>query len=221
MVRVKVCGVTRSEEVDLCVAAGVDALGFIFAPGPRGLTALVAEALTRRVPAFVTCVGVFANNAATEVSEAVDRCRLDVLQFSGDEPSVFCAQFGKPTIRVIHVCADRVPAMPGSEDLKTAGAVALMVDSHLDGRFGGTGVPLDLELAAGLCRMASLPFVLAGGLRPNNVAAAIGAVRPWAVDVRSGVERKGEKDRILVERFMREVHAAGGGLGELQPLGGI
>ena len=199
-------------DIEVCAAAGVDAVGFVFADGPRRLGIDEAAPLTHRVPPFITSVGVFACNETALIREAVLRCRLDVLQFSGDEAPELCGSFGKPTIRVIRARPSLAPGavtLPDKTALREARAVAVAIDSQVDGQAGGTGVRVALDVASAASRISPLPFILAGGLDPDNVADAIETVRPWGVDVRSGVERAGEKDRYLVQRF---VHAARGGM---------
>ncbi len=199
-------------DVEMCVEAGVDAVGFIFAPGPRQLTVEMADELTKLVPPFVTSIGVFAGNDAAFIRAVLERCRLDVLQFSDGSVSEFCGSFGKPTIVVVHATASFTNGLPNRRDLRKARASAVMVDSRAKKAAGGTGIRVSEQLAAKLRARSVLPFILAGGLTPDNVAAAIGNVRPWGVDVRSGVERGGRKDRRLVQRFVREARSAGGTL---------
>ena len=209
MVRVKVCGMMSRADVDLCVAAGVDAVGFIFVPGPRQLSVELAEDLTKLVPAFVTSIGVFAGNDAAFIHTVLERCRLDVLQFSDGAVSEFCGSFGKPTIVVVHASPSSANGLPNRKDLSKARASAVMVDSRAKNNVGGTGMRVNEQLAAKMRSRSVLPFILAGGLTPDNVAAAIRAVRPWGVDVRSGVESRGRKDRRLVERFVLEARNGG------------
>lgn len=210
MVRVKVCGMRSRDDVEVCVNAGVDAVGFIFAPGPRQLSIELAERLTKLVPPFVTSVGVFASNDAPFIHSALERCRLDILQFSDGKVSEFCGSFGKPTIVVVHASASSTNGLPKQRDLQRARASAVLVDSRIKSRLGGTGIRVSDPLAAKLRARSVLPFILAGGLTPDNVAAAIKAVQPWGVDVRSGVERRGRKDRRLIERFVHQARTAGG-----------
>jgi phosphoribosylanthranilate isomerase len=208
VVRVKICGMMSRDDVELCVSQGVDAVGFIFAPGPRLISINLAERLTRAVPPFVTSVGVFAGNDAQFINEALRRCRLDVLQFSNGEPASFCGGFGRPTIVVIH-SDDTADKLPQRRELEVARATAIMLDARVKGKLGGTGVRVNDRVAARMRSLSSLPFILAGGLTPANVASAIRAVEPWGVDVRSGVERAGKKDRRLVERFVTQTRKNG------------
>jgi phosphoribosylanthranilate isomerase len=205
MMRVKLCGMATLDDVAVCVEAGADALGFIFADSPRRLTVALdlAPSLTRAVPPFVTTVGVFANNPAQMIREAIAQCRLDVLQFAGDETPEFCGSFGKPTILVAR---DRslTPAQRA-----TAHAGAILVDSWSPREYGGTGRVVDsLEFARVRGESPGACIILAGGLSPRNVTAMIRASHPDAVDARTGVERDGKKDPALTRAFVRAARAA-------------
>lgn len=202
MMRVKICGMVCAEDVDLCVREGADAVGFIFADGPRRLTIEAAAALAARVPPFVTTVGVFANNSPEVVTWAIARCRLDVLQFSGGEPLGWIGSFGKPTIVVSRGTVLTI------EDVREANAIAIMADGTAGDLAGGTGVRADLDAARRLRAASPVEFILAGGLTPGNVAEAISSIAPDAVDVRSGVERDGRKDPALVRAFVRAAKEA-------------
>lgn len=203
MVRVKVCGITTPEDIAVCVRAGADALGFIFAESPRCLTIERAAVLAQLVPPFVAKVGVFAKNPAELIREAVARCGFDYLQFSGGEPAEFCGSFDKPTIVVMNeggFIYDR-------QEMERARAAALMIDVPKTPLSAKTRAAVPIDVASAARRDSSLPFILAGGLTPDNVAGAVAAVRPWAVDVRSGVERLGCKDAGLVQRFVENAKA--------------
>jgi phosphoribosylanthranilate isomerase len=204
MIRVKICGMADRGDVDSCVAAGADALGFIFyANSPRRLTFDAARILTAAVPPFVTTVGVFAGEPADVVRSAIESCRLDVLQFSGDEPAEFCGSFGKPTI----VAARDRHWSP--EQRAKARAIAVLVDSWSSSEFGGTGRVSPPEQAhRARDEHEGAVIVLAGGLTPANVGQLVRSVRPDAVDVRTGVERGGRKDPELVRAFVTAAHAA-------------
>lgn len=205
--RIKICGLTCAEDVDVCLGAGADALGFVFyPPSPRYVGMARAEALMRRVPAFVAKVGLFVNMPAEEVRAHLDALPIDLLQFHGDEAPEYCARFQRPWMKAARMA-------PGVELLEFAtqwasaeGIRGVLADSFCD-HFGGSGVTFDwARIPQGL----PLPLILSGGLNPDNVGAAIRAARPWAVDVSSGVEgpEKGRKDRAKIESFMRGVRNA-------------
>lgn len=209
-VRVKCCGLTRLEDVRAAVQLGADYLGFVFAPGPRSLTLERAEGLSGEARALGFpggLVGVFVDAAPELLEEAAMRCDLDILQLHGGEDPRRVAEASalRPVWKVLHVRADSTP----SELLAAAGrhaAAAYLLDTHAAGRAGGTGVPFPHELAAGFAR--AHPTVLAGGLTAENVIAAIRVVRPFAVDVSSGIESSpGVKDRGRIAAFLRAARA--------------
>ncbi|HEY7994955.1 MAG: N-(5'-phosphoribosyl)anthranilate isomerase [Candidatus Eremiobacterales bacterium] len=203
MIRVKICGMTDRADIEACVAAGADALGFIFAKSPRRLALDEARTLTATVPPFVTTVGVFAGDSAELVSGAIEACRLDVLQFSGDETAEFCGSFGKPT-----VVASRGNRWSAA-DRARARAIAVLVDAWSPNGFGGTGrlVPLETAQRARVDHEGAA-IVLAGGLTPSNVGPLIRSVKPDAVDVRTGVEKASRKDPELVRAFVAAARSA-------------
>lgn len=205
--RVKICGMTRAEDVEASVAAGADALGFVFyAPSPRYLSVERAATLMARVPPFVTRVGLFVNATASEVTTHIEQLPLDVLQFHGDEDPEFCVSFGRPWIKVLRI----KPGVDLLESTRRCAAqercLGVLADTFSD-QYGGTGKSFDWQL---IPHGLPLPLVLSGGLNPGNVGAAIEAVQPWAVDVSSGVEGdvKGCKDAAKIEEFMRGVRNA-------------
>lgn len=203
MVRVKICGMHSPSDVELCVQAGADALGFIFAESPRRLSISRAATLAALVPPFVTKVGVFGNNDEALIRAALERCGLHLLQFCGDETAHFCGSFGAPTI--IRVRGGRELS---ARELRLARAAAVMLDGAERGRLGGTGRRVATAKARAVRERSPLPLVLAGGLTPGNVRAAVASVKPWAVDVRSGVEARGRKSAPLVTEFIRAVKGA-------------
>lgn len=199
--RVKICGLTRAEDVADAVQAGADALGFVFyQPSPRAVTIAQAAELVRQVPAFVTTVGLFVNPSADEVRATLDQVPLDLLQFHGDETPEFCAQFQRRWIKAIRV--------QNAEQIERAfqdyaQASGLLVDAYDPQRYGGTGQSFNWSLIPAL---RPLPLILAGGLSSANVSGAVEQVRPWAVDVSGGVERsKGIKDIDKISDFIKEV----------------
>ncbi len=201
MTRTKICGITREQDLHAAVAAGADALGFVFyAKSPRNVSPQQAAQLLRALPPFVTSVGLFVDPEEDFVRQVLTHVPLDVLQFHGDEPPEFCRQFGRPYLKAIRVRAgvDLVECAA-----RYADAQALLLDAYVEGVQGGTGESFDWEL---IPRQLPLPVILSGGLHPGNVAAAVRQVRPYAVDVSSGVEAaKGIKDAAKVAAFINEV----------------
>lgn len=197
---VKICGVTNEQDALLAVALGADAIGFIFAPSPRQVAHRAVEAITRRLPPEVLTVGVFQNEHPARVIEIVAEAGLKGAQLHGHETPEDLAQV-KDQVRFV------IKAFPGSskalDEARRYGADAIL----LDGPSGGSGQVFDWRLAEGLPRSRRL--ILSGGLNPDNVADAIGAVHPWGVDVASGVEsRPGHKDPAKLRAFMAAVRAA-------------
>jgi phosphoribosylanthranilate isomerase len=203
--RVKICGITRVEDGLAAARCGVDAIGLMFYPqSSRLVNPLVATRIVEALPPFVTSVGLFLNASMAEVREAIGRVRLDLLQFHGDEDPDFCQSFGKPFIKAVPM---RVAADVAGYAREFSAAQALLLDSHGGGVIGGSGKRFDWSK---IPRQLDKPIILAGGLDPGNVAAAIRQVRPFAVDVSSGVEAgKGIKDHALMCEFIRQVDQAG------------
>ncbi len=201
--RIKICGLTREADVDCAVQSGADALGFNFYPSsPRYVTLARALELARRLPPFVTPVGLFVNATPQEVEAAVAAIPQLVLQFHGDEALEQCRSFGRPYLRAARM-------RPGLDLLdfcaSYASAQAILLDTFVEG-FGGSGKVFDWSLVP---RNVPLPVVLSGGLHAANVAEGITRVRPWAVDVSSGVESaKGIKSAAAIRQFCEAVHEA-------------
>jgi phosphoribosylanthranilate isomerase len=215
--RIKICGLTREEDVDAAVAAGADAVGFVlYAPSPRYVSAERAAALATRLPPFVTPVFLFVNASATEIIAACARVPTALLQFHGDETPETCLQAGRPFMRAARIPLEN-PASGGAsfdlvkyaQDFKAAQAILL--DAHVDG-YGGGGKTFNWSL---LPPSVSAHLVLSGGLTPANVTDGILQVRPrcktLAVDVSSGVEvSKGIKSAEKIHQFVAAVRAADG-----------
>lgn len=210
MTRVKICGITRIEDALTCAEQGADAIGLVFyANSPRYVGSSHAAAIARALPPFVTTVGLFVNAGAEEVEAVLQAVHLDVLQFHGDEDPDDCRRFGLPYLKAVRV-------KPGTDLLQCAerfhDARGLLLDAFVEGVPGGTGLSFDWQLIPpGL----PLPVVLSGGLDAQNAAAAIRQVKPWAVDVSSGVEvidgtktLKGIKDAARIAAFMQGVRSA-------------
>ena len=196
--RVKICGLTRPEDVAAAVAAGADALGFVFTPrSKRCVDIAQARSLVNRVPAFVARVGLFMDQDAEFVHRVLEAVPLSLLQFHGRETRDYCAQFGRPYIKALAVSS----AGEAEQAERYPDAAALLLDSHEPGAPGGTGKTLDWHSIPPFSR----PVVLAGGLTPDNVARAVAIARPWAVDVSSGVEdAPGLKSSEKMIRFINE-----------------
>ena len=204
--RIKFCGMTRPGDVRLAGELGVDAVGFVFAPGsPRRLTATEARQLRLALAPMVSAVALFRDNDAAEVREVVRQVRPALLQFHGDEDDAFCRAFRVPWMKAVPMGGG---ARWDADALQTRwpNAAAFLFDSHGAGGAGGTGHAFDWgAIPTGLHR----PFVLAGGITPDNVHDAIQATRPWAVDVASGIESApGIKDGEKMRRFVAEVRRA-------------
>lgn len=199
--RVKVCGITRREDALAAIAAGVDALGFVFyAPSPRAVNAVQVQAILTGLPPFVSKVGLFVNASAEEVNAVITATALDCLQFHGDETPAFCAQFNLPYYKAVRV-KPGVNLIQCAEQYATA--TALLVDTFSEKAVGGTGEVFDWSL---IPAQLSKPIILAGGLGADNVAHAIQQVRPYAVDVSGGVElTKGVKAPEKIAAFMQQV----------------
>jgi len=203
--RIKICGLTREEDVRAAVSAGADAIGFVFyPPSPRFVSFERAAELARLIPPFVTTVGLFVNAGRDYVENALEAVPLQVLQFHGDETEADCVGYGLPYIK-----AGRM--RPGLDLLKYAAsfpcAQGLLLDAFVEG-YGGGGETFDWSLIpSGL----PLPLILSGGLHAGNVAEAVRCVQPWAVDVSSGVEAaKGIKDADRITEFVAGVQNAHG-----------
>ncbi|HEX9369607.1 MAG TPA: phosphoribosylanthranilate isomerase [Roseiflexaceae bacterium] len=208
MTFVKICGLRTPEHALAAVEAGADLLGFIFAPARRQVAPAVAAAIAQAVRAAepvagrrLTLVGVFVNEAPTRMLEIADACGLDALQLSGDEELPIVEHLnGRALIKAVRLN----DAVQEQDWLRAALPNArLIVDAHVPGAYGGAGVVADWERAAALARRR--PIILAGGLRPENVGAAIRQVRPWGVDVSSGVETDGVKDVAKIRAFVAAV----------------
>jgi len=200
-VRVKFCGITRPEDARHAAELGADAIGLIFyPPSPRSVDIAQALAVLAVVPAMLTTVGVFVNAQPDELAQVLARVPLDLVQFHGDEPPDMCARSSRPWMKAVGM-RDEVDLHDMA--VRYAGARALLLDTFSADRKGGTGRTFDWGL---IPADLNLPIVLAGGLDASNVAAAIRAVRPHAVDANGGVESApGIKDRNKMAAFMQEV----------------
>lgn len=205
--RIKFCGIRRKADAEAAVGLGVDALGFVLVPQSRRYLAPEAAATVRKaLPPFVDAVALFMDAPAVEVQRAIDVLRPDLLQFHGREDPMFCASFGLPYLKAIAMGEGR---SPGGELRRFRSAAAVLLDAHVPGGMGGRGEPFDWSQAI----RTRTPIILAGGLTPQNVGSGIRQLRPYAVDVSSGIElRPGVKDLDKMRAFVRAVRRADGAL---------
>ena len=201
-VKIKICGLTRTEDVEAAIKAGAGAVGFVFTASPRRISIDIAKRLSSYVPQDVLSVGLFLDQDRSEIEQVIAAVHLDLLQFHGCETEQECSVFNMPWLKAV--------AMENAESLMQAerdfpGAEGLLLDSHSKGQRGGSGKLFDWSLS----RPVDKPVWLAGGLNPDNVGEAIRAVRPFAVDVSSGVETQpGIKSATRLNDFVQAVRVA-------------
>jgi len=202
--QVKICGLTSVADAQAAAAAGADLIGLMFYAGsPRHVSLAQAAEIARALPPFVLRVGVFVNPDEALVTRAIAECGLNLLQFHGDEPSAFCTQFGLMSVKAL-----RVRDAASLQTLAEYHTDAFLLDAYSAAGRGGTGEQFNWDLAVAAQDWGK-PIFLAGGLTPANVAAAVRQVRPFAVDVSSGVEAApGKKDPAKMQAFIAAVRAA-------------
>lgn len=201
--RVKICGITRVEDARAAIDSGADALGLVFySKSPRYVELSVAANIARTIGPFVTIVGLFVNAGEAQVREAVKTVGLDMLQFHGDEDEVYCAQFERPYIKAIRMS----PELDVKEVMtKYPSARGFLFDAWNKDKYGGTGETFEWDRLSILKESVDtdIPFILAGGLTPENVDQAVAAVKPYAIDVSGGVELSpGIKSPELIQQFI-------------------
>jgi len=206
--RIKICGMTRPEDALAAAEAGADALGFVFyPPSPRHIEIDQAWSIIDVLPAFVTTTALFVNPEPGLVKTVIQRLKIDLLQFHGDEPAEFCEQFERPYIKAV-----RMQSNTDLADLSQhyASAQALLLDTYVKGVPGGTGEAFNWDWVAPSKRDDTcLPIILAGGLTAENVGKAVQTVQPWAVDVSGGVEAEpGKKSVAQIQAFVEAVNAS-------------
>jgi phosphoribosylanthranilate isomerase len=201
-VKVKICGITNYEDAVLAVDLGATALGFIFANSPRQITPQKARDIIHTIPPLVKTVGVFVNEGPAEIREIMHYCGLDLVQLHGDESPDLCHALMPSTIKALRI--KDVSSIQSS--LAYLGKVrALLLDTYAKDKAGGTGATFDWRLAIKIKELGT-PIILAGGLDPSNIHDAIQTVRPYAVDVNSGVEESpGKKSPMLLKDLMKKV----------------
>jgi phosphoribosylanthranilate isomerase len=204
IVWIKICGITNEEDGLAAARLGADALGFVFAPSPRRISPEKARQIIKALPPLVQTVGVFVDEDLGKVSSVAEMCGLDILQFHGSESADYCDSFDQRVIKAIR--------LRNRQDLKSLaeydGVVhALLLDTYLPDKLGGTGMTFNWEWALEAGKYGRI--ILAGGLNPGNVAAAISIVKPYGVDASSGLEQSpGVKDHEKVTQFIAEVRKA-------------
>ncbi|WP_230987828.1 phosphoribosylanthranilate isomerase [Bathymodiolus japonicus methanotrophic gill symbiont] len=200
--RVKICGFTSAEQAAYAAYAGADAIGLVFYPtSPRHVSIAKAQEIVAALPAFTTVVALFVDAAEAQIKEVISQVAINVLQFHGDEPAEACRRYTKPYIKAIRMQADTDIQALTSEYHDAKG---LLLDAYHASVKGGTGEQFDWDL---IPEYRALPIILAGGLAAHNAGEAIARVRPYALDVSSGVEAvKGIKDNHKIAEFLTEVY---------------
>ena len=201
-VKVKICGMTNLKDVKVAVDGGVDAVGFIFyKKSPRSVTMQAVRKIVLELPPFVDSVGVFVNETAEQINKIADRCNLDRVQLHGNESPTFCKKIRRRVIKAI-----RVKDIQSLKKLSDYPVSSFLLDTFSEDQYGGTGKVFDWNLAFPAKKYG--PIILAGGLTPNNVRQAIQRIRPYGVDVCSGVESQpGIKDHKKMQAFLKNVKA--------------
>lgn len=209
MTKVKICGISKKEHAIAAAEAGADFIGMVFAESKRRVTPSQAKDIAEAVKQAsnrVQTVGVFVNTPADEVNHIVAECNLDIVQLSGDESWQYCEDIGKPVIKVFHMQNksqdDIIQKAIPETDAVVDNLYIVLLDTQVDGVYGGSGKSFDWDLARSISRR--YPIIVAGGLSPDNVRAAIEKMKPWGVDVSSGVETNGRKDTVKIKKFIDE-----------------
>jgi phosphoribosylanthranilate isomerase len=206
-VQIKICGITNQDDAAVAVDAGADALGFVFhRKSPRYVEPQVVKSIVASLPPFILPVGVFVNEELKVVRDIMDSCGLALAQLHGNESAGYCETLGRPVIKAIGL-KDRASLLALAEYKGRAQVRGFLLDAFAPDTYGGTGRATDWTIAAELAK--SLTVILAGGLTPDNVASAVAAVKPYAVDVSSGVEAApGRKDPEKIRAFVRAAKLA-------------
>lgn len=204
MTFIKICGLTNMGDALAAVSLGANALGFIFAPSPRQITPQVAMEICKEIPPFIWKVGVFVNADLREVIQIANYCGLTACQFHGEETPAYCAQVPWPVIKTI-----KIKGMESLQEIPQYKSTLFLLEGFHPERAGGAGITFPWGLALEI--KGKINFILSGGLKPENVSEAISLLRPWGVDVCSGIEDKpGKKDINKMTQFIKEVRRTDG-----------
>ncbi len=199
MVKIKICGITNIEDALFAISLGVDAVGFVFAESRRRITAVDASQIIDELPQSVLKIGVFVNEEEQRVREILQVCRLNMIQFHGDESPKYILKFREEVIKSF-----RIENENSLKNIPKYKAIAYLLDTYSQEGYGGTGETFNWDLAVKAKKFG--PIILAGGLTPDNVVEAINQVQPYGVDVSSGVESyPGKKDPKKLEKFVKRV----------------
>jgi phosphoribosylanthranilate isomerase len=213
VIRIKICGIQDEAAAHAAAQAGADAIGLVFAPSRRQVDLAAARRIAASLPPFVTRVGVVVNEPLERLRALVDGVRLDAVQLHGDESPRYCEAVGALGITVIK--AVRVVGPLDVAALRALPVAAVLLDAYRPGRRGGTGEPFDWRHGAAVARV--MPTILSGGLTVENVAAGIATVRPYGVDVSTGVETEGRKDPGKIRAFVAAARDAAARLASVRP----
>ncbi len=203
--RIKICGITDPAQAEVIAHEGADAIGLVFAKSSRQVNSHQAREIISVLPPFVQSVGVVVNPDPDELTQLIDLCGLDIVQLHGDESPDFCALFKNRAIKAL-----RIRSSSDLENIKRyeAHVRGFLLDAWSSSAMGGTGMTFDWTLAEKALAITNKPVILAGGLDPDNVSRAIKQVRPWGVDVSSGVEDSpGKKNLVRVRKFIKAVRS--------------
>jgi phosphoribosylanthranilate isomerase len=212
LTKIKICGITEVTYARAAIEAGADLIGVIFAPSPRQVTREKAREIAAAVKKHnLPAVGVFVNMPAAAVNAAAADCGLDWVQLSGDESWDYCQQIEKPVIKAIHIMPDwneeeLLAHLEEGKQVLGDHTPIYLLDTFVEQKYGGTGKVFAWEIARRAA--ARYPVIIAGGLRPENVGEVVSGLRPWGVDVSSGVESRGIKDVAKIKAFVQAARAA-------------
>jgi phosphoribosylanthranilate isomerase len=209
LTKIKICGINDVSYARAAVEAGADLIGVVFAPSPRQVSHEKAKEIAAAVKKYVPVVGVFVNMPAATVNSLASSCQLDWVQLSGDESWEYCQEIEKPVIKTIHISPewDEEELLVHLEDGQRLDRPPVyLLDTLVENKYGGTGQVFSWEVASGA--VTKFPVIIAGGLDPGNVGQVVASLRPWGVDVSSGVESEGVKDVDKIKAFVQAVRSA-------------